>query len=160
MRQRVTLASAAEELPASFLLLAALEPIHDWSAGRASASSHKGMRANRTFPIGTSNWRVLATFDFDNQDLRGPAALVEGATLLLLRPDTLLEAIPLVELEEIGEADPVVGSEPALFRAPLKMRDGRTLAVTGELGDLDLLERWVGYLHERQRKGRSAGVRK
>jgi hypothetical protein len=118
------------------------------------------MRANRTFPIGTSNWRVLATFDFDNQDLRGPAALVEGATLLLLRPDTLLEAIPLMELEEIGEAHGVPGSDPALYRAPLKLRDGRTLAVTGELGDLDLLERWVGYLHERQRKGRSAGVRR
>jgi hypothetical protein len=102
----------------------------------------------------------LATFDFDNQELSGRAALVEGATLLLLRPDTLLEAIPLLELQEIGEADPIAGSDPALFRAPLKLRDGRTLAVTGELADLDLLERWVGYLHERQRKGRAAGVRR
>ena len=42
---------------------------------------------------------MLATFDFDNQDLNGRAALVEGATLLLLRPDTLLEAIPLVEFD-------------------------------------------------------------
>lgn len=118
------------------------------------------MRANRTLPIGTTTWRVLATFDFDNQDLNGRAALVEGATLLLLRPDTLLEAIPLVELQEIGEAEPVVGSDPATFRAPLTMRDGRTLALTGELADLDLLERWVGYLHDRQKKGRATGARK
>jgi len=118
------------------------------------------MRANRTLPIGTTTWRVLATFDFDNQDLSGRAALVEGATLLLLRPDTLLEAIPLVELELMGEAHPVLGTDPALYRAPLRLRDGRTLAVTGELMDLDLLERWVGYLHERQRKGRTAGVRR
>jgi hypothetical protein len=102
---------------------------------------------------------VLATFDFDNQDLKGRAALVEGATLLLLRPDTLLEAIPLVELEQIGDADPIVGSDPAVYRAPLALRDGRTLALTGGLADLDLLERWVGYLRERQRKGR-AGVRR
>ena len=67
------------------------------------------MRANRTLPIGTTSWRVLATFDFDNQDLNGRAALVEGATLLLLRPDTLLEAIPLVELEQIADAEPVFG---------------------------------------------------
>ena len=120
----------------------------------------QGMRANRTFPIGTTSWRVLATFDFDNQDLNGRAALVEGATLLLLRPDTLLEAIPLVELEEIADAEPVFGSEPATFRAPLTLRDGRTLALTGELADLDLLERWVSYLHNRQRKGRTAGARK
>jgi len=145
--------------PASFLLLAALVPILTGARG-ARVPPTQGMRANRTFPIGTSNWRVLATFDFDNQELRGPAALVEGATLLLLRPDTLLEAIPLVELEEIGEAHGVPGSDPALYRAPLTLRDGRTLAVTGELGDLDLLERWVGYLQERQRKGRSAGVRR
>ena len=118
------------------------------------------MRANRTLPIGTTTWRVLAAFDFDNQDLNGRAALVEGATLLLLRPDTLLEAIPLVELEQIGDADPIIGSDPAVFRAPLTLRDGRTLAVTGELADLDLLERWVGYLHERQRKGRAAGARR
>ncbi len=118
------------------------------------------MRANRTLPIGTTKWRVLAAFDFDNQDLSGKAALVEGATLLLLRPDTLLEAIPLVELEQVGEAEPVIGTDPALFRAPLTLRDGRSLAVTGELADLDLLERWVGYLHERQRKGRTAGARK
>ena len=70
------------------------------------------MRANRTLPIGTTTWRVLATFDFDNQDLSGRAALVEGATLLLLRPDTLLEAIPLVELELIGEANPVHRHRP------------------------------------------------
>ena len=118
------------------------------------------MRANRTLPIGSTTWRVLATFDFDNQDLNGRAALVEGATLLLLRPDTLLEAIPLVELEEIADAEPVFGSEPATFRAPLTLRDGRTLALTGELADLDLLERWVSYLHNRQRKGRTAGARK
>ena len=118
------------------------------------------MRANRTLPIGTTTWRVLATFDYDNQDLNGRAALVEGATLLLLRPDTLLEAIPLVELELVGEADPIVGTDPAVFRAPLTLRDGRTLALTGELGDLDLLMRWVGYLQERQRKGRAAGARK
>jgi len=77
----------------------------------------QGMRANRTLPIGTTTWRVLATFDFDNQDLNGRAALVEGATLLLLRPDTLLEAIPLVELREIGEAEPVMGSNPATFHS-------------------------------------------
>lgn len=118
------------------------------------------MRANRTLPIGTTTWRVLAAFDFDNQDLSGKAALVEGATLLLLRPDTLLEAIPLVELREIGEADPLIGTDPALFRALLTLRDGRTLSLTGELADLDLLERWVGYLHDRVRKGRAAGVRK
>ena len=47
----------------------------------------------------------------------------------------------------------MVGSDPAVFRAPLTLRDGRTLALTGELADLDLLERWVGYLQERQRKG-------
>ena len=118
------------------------------------------MRANRTLPIGSTTWRVLAAFDFDNQDLNGRAALVEGATLLLLRPDTLLEAIPLVELQLVGEADPVEGSDPAVFRAPLTLRDGRTLALTGELVDLDLLVRWVGYLQERQRKGRATGVRK
>jgi len=118
------------------------------------------MRANRTLPIGTTTWRVLAAFDFDNQDLSGRAALVEGATLLLLRPDTLLEAIPLVELAEIGEAEPVAGSDPATFRTPLTMRDGRTLSLIGELADLDLLERWVGYLHDRQKKGRATGARK
>lgn len=118
------------------------------------------MRANRTLPIGTTTWRVLAAFDFDNQDLNGKAALVEGATLLLLRPDTLLEAIPLVELELVGEADPVSDSNPPLFRAPLTLRDGRTLALTGELTDLDLLVRWVGYLHERQKKGRATGARR
>jgi hypothetical protein len=118
------------------------------------------MRANRTLPIGTTTWRVLAAFDFDNQDLNGKAALVEGATLLLLRPDTLLEAIPLVELELVGEADPVADSNPPLFRAPLTLRDGRTLAVTGELADLDLLVRWVGYLHERRKRGRATGARK
>ena len=117
------------------------------------------MRANRTLPIGTTTWRVLAAFDFDNQDLTGRAALVEGATLLL-RPDTLLEAIPLVELDQVGEADPIIGSDPATFRAMLTLRDGRTLALTGELRDLDLLERWVRYLHDRQRKGRAAGARR
>ncbi len=117
------------------------------------------MRANRTLPIGTTTWRVLATFDFHNQELSGRAALVEGATLLLLRPDTLLEAIPLTELALIGEAEPVIDSDPALLRVQLTLRDGRTLDITGELADLDLLERWVGYLHERQRKGRTAGAR-
>jgi len=117
----------------------------DWSAGRASASNTR---------------HASEPYFFDNHDLRGPAALVEGATLLLLRPDTLLEAIPLLELEQIGEAQGVPGSDPALYRASLTLRDGRTLAVTGELGDLDLLERWVGYLQERQRKGRTAGVRR
>ena len=118
------------------------------------------MRANRTLPIGTTTWRVLATFDFHNQDLNGRAALVEGATLLLLRPDTLLEAIPLVELQEIADAEPVMGSNPATYRAPLTLRDGRTLALTGELADLDLLERWVAYLHQRLKKGRLAGARR
>jgi hypothetical protein len=118
------------------------------------------MRANRVLPIGTTTWRVLAAFDFDNQDLSGRAALVEGATLLLLRPDALLEAIPLVELEKIGEAELVGDATPQVFRAPLTLRDGRTLALTGELADLDLLERWVGYLQERQRKGRSAAARR
>ncbi|MBP2646461.1 MAG: hypothetical protein H6Q77_85 [Gemmatimonadetes bacterium] len=120
----------------------------------------QGMRANRTLPIGSTTWRVLAAFDFDNQDLNGRAALVEGATLLLLRPDTLLEAIPLAELQLVGDADPIANSDPAVFRAQLTLRDGRTLALTGELADLDLLVRWVGYLQERQRKGRATGTRK
>ena len=143
--------------------MGAADPFHsEGSAGRVECLVPHGMRANRVLPIGTTTWRVLAAFDFDNQDLCGRAALVEGATLLLLRPDTLLEAIPLLELDEIGDALPVskAGATPAIFRAPLRMRDGRTLALSGELADLDLLERWVAYLQERQRKGRVAGVRR
>lgn len=142
--------------------MAASDPFHsEGSAGRVECLVRQGMRANRVLPIGTTTWRVLAAFDFDNQDLSGRAALVEGATLLLLRPDTLLEAIPLLELDEIGDALPVgSGGTPAIFRAPLRLRDGRTLALSGELADLDLLERWVVYLQERQRKGRVAGARR
>jgi hypothetical protein len=118
------------------------------------------MRANRILPIGTTTWRVLAAFDFNNQDLSGRAALVEGATLLLLRPDTLLEAIPLAELELVGEVDPIEGVTPPMFSAMLTLRDGRTLSLTGELADLDLLGRWVTYLHERVRKGRLTAARR
>jgi hypothetical protein len=110
------------------------------------------MRANRILAIGTTTWRVLAAFDFVVQDLSGRAALVEGATLLLLRPDTLLEGIPLLEIDEIGDAE-TVGETPAVLRATIVLRDGRSLTLSGDLADLDLLQRWVGYLRTRVKRG-------
>lgn len=110
------------------------------------------MRANRILAIGTTTWRVLAAFDFVIQELSGRAALVEGATLLLLRPDTLLEGLPLLEIEQIGDAEPVSDGS-AIFRATVMLKDGRSLLLSGELPDLDLLQRWVGYLRTRQRRG-------
>lgn len=109
------------------------------------------MRANRILAIGTTTWRVLAAFDFVVQDLSGRAALVEGATLLLLRPDTLLEGVPLLEIAEISDGEPQ-GDEGTL-RVTVTLRDGRSIQLSGELADLDLLQRWVGYLRARQQRG-------
>lgn len=108
--------------------------------------------ATRILAIGTTTWRVLAAFEFDNHDVTGRAAVVEGATLLLLRPDTLLEGIPLIEVREVAE--PVPAGEGRLS-SQLTLRDGRTLTLTGESSDLDLLQRWVGYLKERQKRSRT-----
>ena len=111
------------------------------------------MRANRILAIGTTTWRVLAAFDFVVQDLSGRAALVEGATLLLLRPDTLLEGIPLLEIDSIEDAETVANTVPPILRATVILRDGRSLVLSGDLADLDLLQRWVGYLRTRLKRG-------
>ncbi len=109
------------------------------------------MRATRILAIGSTTWRVLAAYDFENHELTGRAALVEGATLLLLRPDTLLEGIPLLEIQEITE--PLLGATIAdTLSVRITLRDGRSLSLLGELADLDLLQRWVGYLKDRQRR--------
>ena len=111
------------------------------------------MRATKILAIGSTTWRVLAAYDFENHEVTGRAALVEGATLLLLRPDTLLEGIPLLEIQEITE--PVLGAKITVaLTIELTLRDGRPLSLKGELADLDLLQRWVGYLKDRQRRSR------
>jgi hypothetical protein len=111
------------------------------------------MRATKILAIGSTTWRVLAAYDFENHEVTGRAALVEGATLLLLRPDTLLEGIPLLEIQEITE--PVLGATITdALTIELTLRDGRPLSLKGELADLDLLQRWVGYLKDRQRRSR------
>jgi hypothetical protein len=111
------------------------------------------MRANRILAIGSTTWRVLAVFDFMVQDLSGRAALVEGATLLLLRPDTLLEGIALLEIDSISDPEPAGEAASGTLRAVVRLRDGRALTLLGELADLDLLQRWVGYLRSRQQRG-------
>ena len=111
------------------------------------------MRATKILAIGSTTWRVLAAYDFENHEVTGRAALVEGATLLLLRPDTLLEGIPLLEIQEITE--PVLGATITdALTIELTLRAGRPLSLKGELADLDLLQRWVGYLKDRQRRSR------
>ena len=111
------------------------------------------MRATRILAIGSTTWRVLAAYDFENHEVTGRAALVEGATLLLLRPDTLLEGIPLLEIQEITE--PLLGTTIAdTLSVQVTLRDGRRISLKGELADLDLLQRWVGYLRDRQRRSR------
>ena len=111
------------------------------------------MRATKILAIGSTTWRVLAAYDFENHEVTGRAALVEGATLLLLRPDTLLEGIPLLEIQEITE--PVLGATITdALTIELTLRYGRPLSLKGELADLDLLQRWVGYLKDRQRRSR------
>ena len=112
------------------------------------------MRATKILAIGSTTWRVLAAYDFENHEVTGRAALVEGATLLLLRPDTLLEGIPLLEIQEVTE--PLLGDTPGgTLSVHLTLRDGRSLSLKGELADLDLLQRWVGYLKDRQRRSRA-----